>query len=290
MPQFPRYESQRQLTTQQPSFLASESAKGKILESVGESASKLQGSLQEIADKWQNATDTIQKTVAASNFKAGVLDILQRAEVDPRYNNSDQYLKEIEKMKVGSLQGFSSKSAERETAVNLDYESKVARVQIQNIYRKKMINAGQAATMKSLDMEIAGLYPGWEDRIVKSLGAQAQAGVFSVKDAYNLQKEYAKRGKYNSFLRDLQDNPSLAKNNLSKNAYDLEPAELEKAKKLQDSAAKRDNEARKKEKLEIVNQADSMNMINFAQNWPTGSPCHYQKRKYKDCLGWLHRR
>ena len=42
--------------------------------------------------------------------------------------------------------------------------------------------------------------------------------------------------------------------------------------------------------VEIVDQADSMNMINFAQNWPTGSPCHYQKRKYKDCLGWLHRR
>ena len=39
--------------------------------------------------------------------------------------------------------------------------------------------------------------------------------------------------------------------------------------------------------VEIVSQADMYNMINFAQNWPTGSPCHFQKRKYKDCLGWL---
>lgn len=42
--------------------------------------------------------------------------------------------------------------------------------------------------------------------------------------------------------------------------------------------------------VEIVSSADGMNMVNFAQNWPTGSPCHFQPRKYKDCLGWLHPR
>ena len=39
--------------------------------------------------------------------------------------------------------------------------------------------------------------------------------------------------------------------------------------------------------VEIVSQADVYNMVNFAQNWPTNSPCHFQKRKYKDTIGWL---
>lgn len=47
--------------------------------------------------------------------------------------------------------------------------------------------------------------------------------------------------------------------------------------------------------VEIVDQADLYYMVNFAQNWPTGSPCHFQKRGsskllhgYRGCVGWLH--
>ena len=39
--------------------------------------------------------------------------------------------------------------------------------------------------------------------------------------------------------------------------------------------------------VEIVSSANSMSLITFSQNWPTGSPCKFINRKYKDCLGWL---
>lgn len=46
---------------------------------------------------------------------------------------------------------------------------------------------------------------------------------------------------------------------------------------------------------EIVDQADLYYMVNFAQNWPKGTPCHFIKRGsskifhgYRGCVGWLH--
>lgn len=46
--------------------------------------------------------------------------------------------------------------------------------------------------------------------------------------------------------------------------------------------------------VEIVDQADSYFMVNFSQNWPTGTPCHFVKRGtsklfngYRGCVGWL---
>ena len=46
--------------------------------------------------------------------------------------------------------------------------------------------------------------------------------------------------------------------------------------------------------VEICDQADLYYMVNFSQNWPTGSPCHFIKRGsskylngYRGCVGWL---
>ncbi len=33
--------------------------------------------------------------------------------------------------------------------------------------------------------------------------------------------------------------------------------------------------------------ADAMNLITFDQNWPTNSPCHFQKHNYRGVMGWL---
>lgn len=37
----------------------------------------------------------------------------------------------------------------------------------------------------------------------------------------------------------------------------------------------------------IYDSGDLYNIISFDQNYPTGSPCHFQKHSYKGCLGWL---
>ena len=40
----------------------------------------------------------------------------------------------------------------------------------------------------------------------------------------------------------------------------------------------------------VVESANLYDIILFNQNYPTNSPCVFTKFKYKDCLGWLHRK
>jgi len=226
VPNFPRYQSKAVPSTQLPSVGAVESTEGKILEQTA----KVAQGVQDTSLKWINAVDTIQKTTATANFKSGMLDVLQRAEADPNYNNSDQYLKEIEKLRTDNLKGFASKTAETETALNLGLESKFGAIQIKNLYDKKMIDVGQASTLRLLDLETKNPSPDMEKRISAILGEQVQAGVIGHKDAYELQKKYVKEGKYNSFLSDLNTSPSRAESKLSKNEYGFDVRELESAK------------------------------------------------------------
>lgn len=37
----------------------------------------------------------------------------------------------------------------------------------------------------------------------------------------------------------------------------------------------------------LCSSADSMNLVLFEQNYPTGSTCRFGKHSYKGCLGWL---
>jgi len=46
--------------------------------------------------------------------------------------------------------------------------------------------------------------------------------------------------------------------------------------------------------VELCDQADGYFMVNFTQNWKTGTPCHFEKRGvnrwlhgYRGCVGWL---
>lgn len=188
MPEFPRYQSKNQLTTQQPSVGAPADTSGQMLEK----ASQVGGQVQEAAVKWGNAVDTIQKTTATANFKTGLLDITNRAQNDPNYNNSEQYFKEIEKLKTDNLKGFSSKAAETQAAIEFGYESKVAQIQIGNLYKKKMIDVGQASTLKLIDAEIGNPNPDSFANIQKLLNTQVAAGIIGHEDAYKLYKTSVK--------------------------------------------------------------------------------------------------
>ncbi len=37
----------------------------------------------------------------------------------------------------------------------------------------------------------------------------------------------------------------------------------------------------------IFDRGDMWNFITFDQNYPTGSPCHFQRHNYRGVLGWL---
>lgn len=184
MAQFPRYQSKEQINIQAPSVAAPQETDAQMMEQAG----KVGGVVQDAALKWSNAVDTIQKTTATANFKSGMLDITSRAQNDPNYNNSEQYFKEIEKLKADSLKGFSSKAAEAEASINFDYDGKVGQIQIQNLYKKKMIEVGQISTMKLIDAEISNPNKDSFSEINRILNDQIKAGIYSREEAYKVYK------------------------------------------------------------------------------------------------------
>lgn len=226
MPDFPRYESKGELTTQQPSIQAPTDNTGETTAKAGET---IGSAIQTNTLKWSNAVDTIQKTTSQANFKAGMLDIQTRAANDPNYNNSDQYLKEIEKLKSESLKGFSSKTAETEMAIDLEYESKVGKIGIDNLYKKKFIDVGQASTRNLLEIEAQNPTPNSEKAIDSILATQVEKGIYGHEAAYVLGEQYKKQAKFNSFLIDFRNDPVAAEKAFNKNAYGMDIETAEKA-------------------------------------------------------------
>lgn len=184
MPDFPRYQSKGQLTTQAPSVGAPEDTTGEIIQKVGEVGK----TVQDASLKWSNAVDTIQKTTAKANFKTGVLDVQNNFQNNPNptiddYNNS---LKEIEKLRSKSLDGFTSPLAQSEAALDFDYDAKVAGIQLENSYKKKMIDVGQASTLKLIDTEVNNPTDSSFGNIENLLNAQVNAGIIGHEDSYKL--------------------------------------------------------------------------------------------------------
>ena len=253
MPNFPRAKSTAQLTTQTPSLQAPEDTTGAILEQTA----KVGQQVQETALKWSNAVDTIQKTTAQANFKSGMLDITNRAQNDPDYNNSDQYFKEIEKLKTDNLKGFSSKTTETQAAIEFGYEAKVGQIQIQNLYKKKMIDVGRAGAKRFLDVLIQNPNSNTQDDIKENLSYWKDNLLFSDEETQELEKSYGKTAKYNSFLIDLNQDISSAGKKLSKNLYGFDVKELESAKKILENG--------KKEFQEELETAQIETAVGFAQ-------------------------
>lgn len=240
MPSFPRYESKGQLTTQQPSVQAASDTSGEVLQQ----GAKALGAVSDTVTKWSNAVDTIQKTTSQSNFKVGMLDIQTRAANDPNYNNSDDYFKEIEKLKHESLKGFSSKTAETEMAIGLDAESRIGKIQIDGLYRKKLIDVGQASTRNLLELESQNPSIDSEQVIDSILEVQVQKGIYGHEAADVLGDQYKKQAKFNSFLIDFRNNPVEAENKFSKDAYgmDIETAEKARSKLKEIKAIQREQQ------------------------------------------------
>ena len=200
MPAYPRYQSKAAFTTQAPSAEAPLDNSGEIAQKVGET---IGGTVQDISLKWSNAVDTIQKTVSQANFETGLADIQNRAQNDPNYNNSDQYYKEIEKLKNDSLHGFSSTTAQTQMGIELGYKAKVGQIQVQNLYKKKMIDIGQASTLQLIDKEINNPTDSSLPNIQKLLNIQVSAGLLDHKDAYVLLQKANKELGVNRVNQDL---------------------------------------------------------------------------------------
>ena len=147
MPEFPRYNSKAQINTQPNAVVRS--GAGDQLDMVNQAAVQV----SDITMKWASAMDTIQSTTAKANVKTSLVDIEQRAVNDPEYNNIDKYVQEINKLKESNVKGFQNKANEQQTGMEIDLDLQLAKIKIENVYKKKAIDVGRANTLKLLDLE-----------------------------------------------------------------------------------------------------------------------------------------
>lgn len=192
MPKLPQYDSQRALTTRQPAALRTGAGEANVYDVTAEAA----GRAQDIAVKWSNAVDTIQTTNASANMKSGLLDIFNRAEQEIDYNAGENYVKEVQKLKEESLKGFTNPAARKNAALAFDYEAQAATIKIQNFFKKKIIEAGQVAALRLIDLEISNYMSAPDDKakaqtasaIRSIVDAQIQAGIFGPKQGEKVYK------------------------------------------------------------------------------------------------------
>lgn len=143
----PRYNSSEQLNTQ-PNAVVRQGA-GDTADIIGQTA----GQVSDITTKWSQAMDTIQSTTVKANIKTALPDIEQRALADPEYNNIDKYYQELDSLKKNNIKGFQSKANEQQTALDVDLDLQLAKLRIDNVYKKKALDVGRASTLKLLDLE-----------------------------------------------------------------------------------------------------------------------------------------
>jgi len=237
LPEFPRVYSKGQLTTQAPSVQAAEDTTGEIIQKVGE----VGGAIQKATLTYSNALDSMQKSRANLNYKTGVLEEQQKFEniPNPTPEDYENTRKSIEKLGMDSLKGFSNKSVETEMAIEFAYQGKVATAQIDNSYKKKQILGWRADTIGLLDLEIAKGADNLEGRLDVIIDPVQNLGGYDKLEALNLKKEYLKKGKFNSFLTDIQNAPAIASENISKNTYGFDVRELRDAQSIYDTESKK---------------------------------------------------
>ena len=251
MPTFPRYSSKAQLTTQAPSVQAPEDTTGEIIQKVGEVGNVL----QKATITYSNALDSMQESRSNLNYKTGVLEEQQKFEniPNPTPEDYEKTRKEIQKLGINNLKGFSNKTAETKMTMEFAYQEKVAIAQIENSYKKKQIIGWRADTIGLLDLEIAKGADNLEGRLDTIIDPIQNLGGYDKLEALNLKKEYLKKGKFNSFLNDINTNLGMANNNVTKNTYDFDSATLLRAKNIYSHAVNVENAQTTHELIDMSN-------------------------------------
>ena len=206
MPQLPRVESQRNLTTQQPSPLAPKDTNGEMWGVLADTAS----SAADTTYKWQKANSSMQKTQAELNMKTQLLDIHARAEADPDKNAYGKYASEVDSVLKNSPANFSDPQVGAEARMQFDYEAKAANIQLNGLFRKKQIESDQVNTKQQIDMLVANPTESSMEDVKKLLAEKKAVGIFGEEAAYNLEKKA---------------NDDLGKNRLNKDLYSAQTPE-----------------------------------------------------------------
>jgi len=178
MPNFPRYQSKAQPTTSQPSVQAPEDTTGEIIQKVGEVGK----TVQDVSVKWSEAMKSTKKTVSLTNNKSEILDIQNEFQNKPLLTEADykDARGRIEKARLKNSEGLDSLSV-----LELNYDSKVADIQLENIFKKKSIELDTIATKRAVALEVNNPTPNSFPKIKALFREKIDKGLIDPSVAYS---------------------------------------------------------------------------------------------------------
>lgn len=190
---FQRYESNANLTTEQPNAMATKSTAGDVAETVANTEGKTADAAFKITKLYQES----QKSTAELNQRTQAEDLLTNAANDPNYNNLDEYIQKSKKIKDDSLQSLK----DPEAVAKANYYEAVTNHQLKGIFQKKVLAHEQANLLGLLDIDSKN---GDIQSIKTRISNAQQNGFINEKDAEKLQKQTLE----NSVANDVANDPS----------------------------------------------------------------------------------
>lgn len=255
--EYQRYDSRANLTTQQTSFLAPEDNTGQVLMEVG---NKIGQQLTNIGTQWASAIDEMQKATIEANQDIGIAKIKSKYESDPSFSKPEQLeeaYKELDNFTKENSGGFSNKATQAQMQLKLQRDTEIAKIQLQNVWKKNQISNTQIAVQQRLDL---AAQQGDVEKIKNTISAYGN-NIFGKKQAYELEKEYVKKAKFSAFVNDLENDPTNANKKLEKNSYEFDIKELNSAKEILKKKSQENEQANELEQfntsVQLAQQAAS---------------------------------
>ena len=149
-PVFPRYNSKAQVSTSldtRPQEVMKEGSSDTL-----DIVNKAAGQVSDITMKWAQAVDNMAETAIKSNVATGLAQIENEAANDPEINNEKLRIDQIKKLRKNAMgKGLQNKSLEQQLGMELDTQSYLATLKINNIYGKKKLLADSLNTTNLLE-------------------------------------------------------------------------------------------------------------------------------------------
>jgi len=223
MPNLPRYDSQRQIDPRPSGVQSPGSGYAKVLEGMAQTA-------LDIRVKWEDALTTIQTTVAQGNYKAKATELYNAAINDNDINNEEFYYKELNKTAKENLSGVTNARAREMLGVQLDADMALNKAKIQNIFKKKELEAGKRGLGDNIQDDIINTtIDQFLPSIDTTLNEFKEKGIISEEEADNIRQASIKAKVDNDAYVD----PETFLENI--NEYPLTPKERDKAKENAES-------------------------------------------------------
>ena len=250
---FPTYQSQRNISTNIVKTQSS-SLNFQPLISAG----------SEVAKQWQNSKNIAETNQAYNNMEQGTYDILQKAQQDTDYNNSQKYLDEIKQLKDNQYKVFSTETQALKFQRVADSSANQATIKIESMFRDKFIKNQQGEVIRSQELSKQSYMGGdLKSKEINTgiLKENYEAGFISdsmykkgLNDMDNWENERAQQ--------DMAINPEFVLNNIDN--YKLDEVQKSDIRKDAESLVKKNNELKAVEMLQLqdLSSSELINIVN----------------------------